>query len=208
MDERVRQAWESFLNPDVLRPNLILASLYIAAFEMLKRTIVERLRDFYVTGFDKSVKEKDGWLIDPDYETRVLSRNRSRVYASLGWLKESNVIDDQDIAAFERVKKCRNDVAHEINRLLSEGLPPDLPNCFSEIIALVDKIERWWIVNVEIPTNPDFDGEEIDESGIVPGPIMGLRLLIDIALGSGQDSKFYLNEFLKQARPKGRSSVN
>lgn len=59
MDEQIRKSWENFLNPEVLRPNLIMASLYIAAFEMLKDTIVERIRDFYITGFDKSI-EKDG----------------------------------------------------------------------------------------------------------------------------------------------------
>lgn len=208
MDEKVRRSLESLFDPDVLRPNLIVASLYIAAFEMLRSAIVERLRDFFLIGFDESVKENDGWLVDPTYEARVLSRNRSPVHASLDWLKESKAIDDADIAAFERVKRCRNDVAHRLNKLLSEGLPPDLPARFSEIVALIDKIERWWIVNVEIPIDEDLDRQEIDESKIVPGPIMALRLLIDVALGSEQDSKFYLNEFLKLSRPKGPSSVN
>jgi hypothetical protein len=77
-----------------------------------------------------------------------------------------------------------------------------LPERFADILALVDKIGRWWVVNVEIPTNPDFDGEKIDETGIVPGPTMGLRLLIDIALGSEEESRLYINEFLKRTRPE------
>ncbi len=198
MDEKVKNSWESFLNPDVLRPNLIIAALYIAAFELLKSEIVERIKGFYVTGFDNNVEKDDGWIVDSEYQTQVLSRNRSKVYASLDWLKESQAIDDRDITVFERAKKCRNDVAHRINQMLSKGLPTDLPGCFADIAALVDKIGRWWIVNVEIPTNPDFDGEEIDEAGIVPGSTMGLRLLIDIALGSEKESRFYINEFLKR----------
>ncbi len=82
--------------------------------------------------------------------------------------------------------------------MLADGIPADLPDRFIEIIGLVDKIERWWIVNVEIPTNPEFDGQDIDEAGIVPGGTMGLRVLIDIALGSEQDSKRYINEFLRR----------
>src|SRR5258708_18308652 len=104
MDGKVRNSWESLLNPDVLRPNLIMAALYIAAFEVLKSTIIERIRDFYVTGFDKSVEKDGGRLVDPKYQTEVLSRNRSPVYACLDWLKESQAVDDQDIAAFERAK--------------------------------------------------------------------------------------------------------
>jgi hypothetical protein len=34
------------------------------------------------------------------------------------------------------------------------------------------------------PTNEDFDGEEIDEAGITPGPIMTVKMMLDIALGS------------------------
>jgi hypothetical protein len=208
MDETVRNSWENFLNPDILRPNLIIAALYIAAFELLKSTIVERIRDFYTTGFDKSIQKDGGWLVDPKYQSQVLSRNRSPVYASLEWLKESQAVDDQDIAAFERVKECRNDVTHRITQVLSGGLPTDLPDRFGDILALVDKIGRWWVVNVEIPTNPDFDGQEIDEEGIVPGATMGLRLLLDIALGSEDRSRFYINEFLKRTRPKGQPPIN
>lgn len=38
--------WEDFLNPDVLRPKLISASIYLAAFELLKDAIIERIEDF------------------------------------------------------------------------------------------------------------------------------------------------------------------
>jgi hypothetical protein len=80
------------------------------------------------------------------------------------------------------------------------GFPPHLPERFAEMIALVDKIERWWIVNVEIATNPDFDGKEIDEDGIVPGTMMVLQLMMEIGLGSDQQAKSYLDEFRKRTR--------
>lgn len=208
MDEQIRKSWENFLNPEVLRPNLIMASLYIAAFEMLKDTIVERIRDFYITGFDKSIEKDGGWLVDPRYQSDVLSRNRSPVYASLDWLKESGAVDDQDIATFERTKECRNELVHRIFRMLSDGLPADLPERFADIIALLDKIERWWIVNVEIPVNPDFDHQQIDEARIMPGRIMGLRALLDIALGSERESKFYINEFLKHTSSQESDPIN
>jgi len=192
-DSKVHNSWEHFLNPEVLRPNLIIASLYIAAFELLKSTIVDRIRSFYFIGFDQN-----GLRIDPEYQTEVLSRNRSPVYASLEWLKESHAIDDNDIVVFERVKKCRNDFAHAIAGMLMNGLPSDLPARFSEMVSLLDKIERWWIVNVEIATDPQFDGQEIDEQGIIPGPVIGLRLMMDIALGSDEESRKYLDEFMRR----------
>jgi hypothetical protein len=38
-----------------------------------------------------------------------------------------------------------------------EGLPADFEECSSDMVALLRKIEVWWIPNVEIPTNPDFE---------------------------------------------------
>lgn len=191
MDPKVRQSWEEFLNPEVTRPRLIAASIYIAGFEALKDSVVGRIRSFFWTGFDKS-----GDKIDPKYQSDVLARNRSPVYASLEWLKEMHAIDAGDVAAFDRVKACRNTVAHKLfSALGSEGLPPDLEQCFSVMLALLRKIEVWWITNVEIPTNRDYDGSEIDEDGIVPGPVMSMQLLMDIAVGDDERSRLYHDEF-------------
>jgi hypothetical protein len=192
MTEKNNSSWETFLNPETLRFNLIAASVYISVFEVLKNTIVDRIRDFYTNGFNQ-----DGWIIDPKYETTILSKNRSPVYASLEWLKEMNAIDDADITTFEGVKKLRNELAHALTQRLHEGLPAEMPERIGEMFFLVDKIERWWIVNVEIPTDPDMIDREIDESAIIPGPSMGLRMLFEIALGPDEESKKWLDAFTK-----------
>ena len=195
MNPNVTRTWEEFLNPEVMRPRLITASIYIAGFESLKDAIVDHIRDFFWTGFDES-----GDKIDPKYRSDVLARKRSPVYASLDWLTEMNVIDDADVDAFNRVKACRNTLAHNLfSMLASQGLPPDFEQCFTEMLALLRKIEVWWITNVEIPTNSDYDGSEIDEEEIVPGRLMAMQLLWDIALGDEERSRFYYNEFHKQS---------
>ncbi len=37
-------------------------------------------------------------------------------------------------------------------------LPAELPVRFAEMIALLTKIEKWWIINVDIATDPQFEG--------------------------------------------------
>lgn len=194
MGPNVKISWEEFLNPEVTRPRLIAASIYIAGFEVLKDSVVGRIRSFFSIGFDES-----GDKIDPKYQSDVLAQNKSPIYASLSWLKEMHAIDDGDVATFDRVKDCRNSLAHRLlSTLRSEGLPPDFERCFNDMIALLRKIEVWWITNVEIPTNPDFDGREIEEDEIVPGPVMGMQLLLDIALGDHERSRFYYDELRKR----------
>ena len=138
------ESWEGFLDPAVLRPRLVTASIYISTFELLKTAIIDRIRDFFTSGSDQ---------VSPEYQSDVLAKNASPVYASLEWLKEARAIDDADIAAFERVKKLRNELAHTLTATFFHGLRAEIAERLGEMVSLLDKIERWWIVNVEIATN-------------------------------------------------------
>lgn len=189
-------SWEEFLSPEVLRSKLISASIYLAAFEMLKESIVDRLSSFYTFRYDEA-----GGHVDPKYDQEVLSRNRSPVYASLSWLHELGAIHHCDLAIFEKLKECRNRIAHEMARLVLSGGTSDHLALFPDLVALLRKVETWWIVNVEIPTNAEVDGREIDGADIIPGPIMTVRMMFDIALGSEAEPTAYLRAFQeKQGR--------
>jgi hypothetical protein len=187
------EPWEQLLTPAVMHERLVSASLYVTAFELLKESIVGRLRSFYMVGFDQ-----DGDVIDEKYETAVLSRNKSPLYASLDWLIENAVIDENDLQSFEQLKATRNSLAHELPSLVIGGADFKHVERFQDLVALLRKIEVWWIVNLEIPVNPDFDGnEEIDKEGIVPGPVLMLQMMIEVLSGN--------EELLKHYRESGRA---
>ena len=171
--------WENFLNPDKLRETLISMSIYIAAFEILKKSIVGRIRSFYVLGVGTESAADIA-----EYQQEVLSLARSPVVASLLWLKSNGGIENSDIETYDALREMRNIVAHCLHELVDGGLAANSATEFLKLVVLLRKIEVWWIVNVEIPANPDFDGQEIDQSGIVPGPVLAVQLLVDIALGN------------------------
>lgn len=184
--------WERFLDPDIVRPSLFLATMFITAFEILQDSIVDDLRGFYTTGFDEN-----GLIVDSEYKSRVLSKNRSPLYASLQWLRESDAINDEDLANFERLKKTRNLLAHELFGVVSGQVESSHEAQFDVLVALLRKIGVWWVVNVEMPINPDFDEQEIDEEGIVPGAVLTLQMLIEVASGNTE-----LLESWRKARAK------
>jgi hypothetical protein len=169
------------------------ASIYICAFEILKESIIGRIKGFFTFGFDEN-----GPIVDEKYNKEVLSRNSSPVYASLSWLEEVKAIDNEDVEVFEKIKKRRNDIAHELMHFLPKGMSVDTIELLGEMVNLLYKVEVWWIVNVEIATDPDLVGKEFDENGIMPGPVITFRLLIDIALGTGKESDYYFKEFRKR----------
>jgi len=169
-----------------MQERLISASLYITAFELLKESIIGRIRSFYMVGLDT-----DGEVIDEKYETVVLSKNKNPLVASLNWLSENYVIDENDRQAFERIRTARNLIAHELPSMVMGSKDFQYVEKFQELLALLKKIEVWWVVNMEIPVNPDFDGKEIDEDGIVPGPILMLQMMLEVVSGNEELLKHY-----------------
>ena len=183
---QVQRSWEYFLDPEILRPKLISVSLFLTAFEMLKQSIIERIRDFFTFGFNE-----EGDIVDPSYQQRVLSRNRSPLYASLSWLRENEALDQADENTFEQLKECRNSLAHELPELAFSAELKHI-ELFPKLVGLLNKIETWWIVNVEIPTSGGYEHHEIDYEGIVPGRLMTIKMMLDIALGSHDEATAYL----------------
>lgn len=194
MDKEIQENWERFLDPAELRPNLILASIYIASFEILKNCILERIREFYTFTY-----EDERWIPDPSYDLEVLSKHKNPTYASLKWLEEQGAIDITDIKKFEKVKSLRNILAHELTKLLARGLPLDFSERFIDLVAILNKVEKWWFINVELPLNQNLIGKEkeLDYDGIIPGSIANLHMMVDIALGSDEIATYYIREFRK-----------
>jgi hypothetical protein len=121
------------------------------------------------------------------------------LYASFDWLRENGAIADADIEAFEAVKACRNKLAHELFATVADhGLPKDFDKRFTEMLDLLRKVEVWWVLNFELPTDEEYAGREIDESEIVPGRLIGLQVLMDVAMGDEERSWYYYREMQRR----------
>lgn len=169
-----------------------MATMFITAFEILKNSIVDRIRDFYSNEWSEK-----GSVESLEYKTDVLSRHKSLVYASLTWLHESQAINDDDLVIFDQLKATRNLLAHRLFDVVTGETKSQHLEQFQVLVALLRKIEVWWVVNVEIATNPDCANAEIDEDGIVPGAMLSLQILMEVASGN----KELLDAWRKQ-RPK------
>jgi hypothetical protein len=160
--------WDKFLDTDGIKSNLIRASLYLFSYELLKNTIVDKIKDFYVQGFDGT---KD--IIGENYTSKVLNRKidgKQNIFlSSLYWLEESGAITKDDITEISAIREFRNTVAHQIDKILADSDFNIDEKKERQIFEFIKKIERWWIREVEIPTNPDFDGKDIPDDEIMSG---------------------------------------
>lgn len=194
MDEKIKASWERALHPETLRANIITASIFSMAFEMLKSSIIEKIEGFFTNGFDES-----GANVCPEYKEKVLSLNKSRLYASLKWLQSMKAIDDKDLEVFEHIKRCRNTLAHEMLTFASSGVEFDVAKAFEEMIELLRKIEIWWFENLDMAIDPDAYSEDLDLEQVIPGPVWSLQMLIDVALGPEEEARKYYDHFVANA---------
>lgn len=193
MEEKYKK-WLEFLNPDSLKERLISISVFVATFESFNHFVVEQVRFFFNTGFDES-----GYTFSPEYKVKVLSKDKNQVNASLKWLKELGAIQESDIITFHEIRKKRNKLVHEMMDLITEGLEEDMPELFVHMIDLKIKIEKWWIINVELPTSGQ-DSDEINEDDIITSSQMFNRLILDMISGDEKKANFYRKEFMKSIK--------
>jgi len=191
MDEKIKASWERVLHPETLKTNIITASIFSMAFEMLKDSIIEKIEGFFTDGFNEN-----GMIISPEYKEKVLTLNRSPLYASLKWLQGMNAIDDKDIERFEHIKRCRNTLAHEMLTFASSGVEFDVIEVLEEMIGILRKIEIWWFENLEMAIDPEAYSEDLDLEQVIPGPVWSLQMLIDVALGTEDEARKYYDHFV------------
>jgi hypothetical protein len=194
MSEHCAQAhrgWAKFLNPEVLRSNLIVAPIFLAAYEMLRASVIDRIRSFFSHEF-----RNGEWIASEDYQKKCLALDKSPLRASLLWLKQMSAIDDADIARADRIREHRNQLAHDLPKFL--GAPDSEVNVqlLVGIYELVTKIDRWWIRGVDMTTDPDFDGREVADEDITSGNMLFIQMMPRIA--TGEDSGVFWEEFQKQ----------
>ena len=168
MDELQMKRLEHKLSPDSIKSNLQNAAMYLVAYELLRRAIVDELKVFYlvdVPGITSAGMERE-------YEEEVSGRHKKVYEASCLWLAEQGIFDDADIAELQRIRAHRDQIAHELPRLMFDpSFDVDL-DLLRRMRHYVGAVGRYWgSVNASLGEIP---ADEIDYDGIVS---MGMLLL-------------------------------
>ena len=191
MDEIDSASWERTLHPETLKSNIITASIFSMAFEMLKSSIIEKIEGFFTNGFNEN-----GMIVSPEYKEKVLSLNKSPLYASLKWLQNMEAINDEDLKTFEHIKVCRNTLTHEMLKFASKGVDFDVADAFEKMVSLLRKVEIWWFEKLEMAIDPEACPDDLDIEQVIPGPVWSLQMLLDVALGPEEEARKYYDYFV------------
>lgn len=198
--EKPQRDYHALLNPDELRTSLILVALYVLAYESFRDGAIDHVHTLYWCGIDESGHKYN----EEEYRREILSRNRSPFRACLSWYREMNALDDADLASIETLTQTRNRLVHDLMSLLgTEKLNPDLLN-LQELLRIYRKLEVWRVINLELEFDEEWRDKDIDEGDVMPGSIIMMRMLMDVALGKDDDAWAYYREFMKADAPNQR----
>jgi hypothetical protein len=70
-EDKTNSNWDKFSNPESLKSNLITASLYLAAYEILRASVIDSIRDFFTCGFND-----DGDVVSKNIKTKYCRLTR------------------------------------------------------------------------------------------------------------------------------------
>lgn len=163
------------VQPEAIGTTMLRAACFLAGWELIKAEVEDKVRGFYLTGFDESGLTYD----EASYRTHVLSRDRQRFKASSSWLVASGGLTSEQADLLEIIRHHRNEVAHELPRLLVD---PDFEVRTDLLIASLDCLRSLGIFwgSIEVDTNPDIDGREVDYGGIKSMSFMLMEYLVTL----------------------------
>ncbi len=196
------QDWLKFLNPQTFYRNFILSSLYITGYDLLKNSLINQIISFYANTWNAK-----GPLVSEEYKEKVLSLEPKKniLKASLNWLLENGAIDQNDIDVFEKITIHRNELAHETVKILSDSDKEVDLDLFFEIRKLLKKIDQWFILEIELPTNPDMTLEkmnEIDKENVQSMNMIMLDYMINIIFNPSEETNEAYEGFKDELKKK------
>ena len=175
--------WRNILDTDVLRSNINLIAMYIMVYELLEDIIISKPKDFYtLIDFDEEAQRNYKNNVMSLYSKKAFPKIKTKneaLIASLILFKTAGAIDDNDIDIFAEARTLRNEITHEMLSTVTEGTEK-MDDLFVLMYRLFRKIEKWWILEYEVPISGQYKPEEIDEDGVMSGNMVLLEIIIDI----------------------------
>lgn len=175
MNEAYAVRLRAHVEPANTRQLLTLAGLYLVAFELVSSTIIDDVKSFLCSRWDKEGKP----LEDADYRRNVLAGGTLRpLEGSLNWLVEAGALTKEQAATVRNLRRARNRVAHEIPAMVAD---PDFDIDMQPLIDTVVVLKRLAVYfgAINVDTNPDFDHEDVDYEGIESGLSLLYRHVLD-----------------------------
>lgn len=193
---------ENIVNKEALQENLTFASLFIAVYEHVVDYAIDHVKSLLC---DLSLCDgKEHWEETECYKKEIRNRivdekgNKDITKASFLWLVDNDAISSIDYERFLEIKAVRNKYAHELMTVIFEGVSDAEIKLLIEMCMLLQKVGRWFYVNVDAPIMGYELPENEEPDDILPAGSVILQIMLDILYrGKSEEYKALLAQLEK-----------
>ncbi|AMM49942.1 hypothetical protein TH61_00405 [Rufibacter sp. DG15C] len=164
------------LEPEKVKQNIILSSLYITAYDLLEVEIKENTKTF--STFHLKYSNEPDWKekAKQEYKREVTNKypfkdKLNKVYkddyrACSLWLKDIGAINLKEVKTLLKIRTHRNDVVHNLPSFIGDNDKHLNISLFNELQEIYKKIRIFWIRTNSLDLNPEFDNVVIKDKDI------------------------------------------
>lgn len=110
---------------------------------------------------------------------------------------------------YQKLRERRNDITHELLKNLNNGFNETDAKLYVKLLELYQKIEKWWINEIENPISGEVLPDEYDPEQVSGGQVMILSIINDIIFDNNKETyKNLLEELRKLGIAKYKMNVN
>lgn len=173
--------WKNILDENILKYNVSFAAIFVLNYECLKDYVINQVREFY---YDNGKWDGDNYIPEETakYKKEVRALDKNIENASLKWFLQLDVITVDDFEKYQVIRKRRNDITHELLKNLNDGFTENDAKLFGDMLEIYNKIDKWWINEIEIPIVGNDRPEDYDRDKICGAQAMILSIINSIVL--------------------------
>lgn len=174
---------KNILDENILKYNVSFAAIFVLNYECLKDYIINQVRDFYS---DNGKWDSDNYISEETakYKKEVRALDKNIENASLKWFLQLDVITVDDFEKYQVIRKRRNDITHKLLKNLNDGFTENDNKLFGDMLEIYNKIDKWWINEIEIPITGNDIPEDYDRNEVCGAQAMILSIINFIVLGN------------------------
>lgn len=184
--------YDNLLDKKRLEFNLKNISLFIAIYEYLSNSIIENVKFMYAS----EIKFQDNRIIyneSKEYQQEIRDRlidkhgNKNILKSSILWLIDGACLNMEEYDQFLEIKQLRNKIVHEMLNYIVNGFEQREMTAFCNLLKLLEKIDKWWINEIEIPISGEYKPGEYNEDDVVSLGTLFYQVVIDSILTDSED---------------------
>jgi len=98
----------------------------------------------------------------------VLPLGKNAFEASVNWLVQMEALTQDQADSLDAIRSHRHELAHELARFIVDPDADVSVDRLTELQSIMRSLDRFW-GGINVDTNPDFDGVDVDRDNIVSG---------------------------------------